>query len=263
MTIASRGQDLVAERAAQPEHALDRMEAHRERRAHAGGRARAVVRAVADVVDPGAVRRWAAGAQRSPRGRRPRGVRPRAARAGGARARGPRPHPGRRRGDRSAGDEDHVAGNLGLEPAGAEPRDELLVAAVDLDEQPLGALAQLDERPGADHPAGVEDHDRVADPLDLLEVVRRDDDVDPELGADPADQGEHVVALDGVEPVGRLVEQDERAGRARSPRPASPAGAARSTSCRRAGSAPRRARPARARRWPAGSRRGEGSRGAQ
>ena len=109
-----------------------------------------------------------------------------------------------------AGDEDRLAGNLGLEPCGAQPLDELLVPAVDLDEQPRVALAQLRERPRADHPAGLEDHDRVADPLDLLEVVRRDDDVDAELGADPPDQGEHVVALDGVEPVGRLVEQDER-----------------------------------------------------
>ena len=50
---------------------------------------------------------------------------------------------------------------------------------------------------------------RVADPLDLLEQVRRQDDVDAELGADPADEREHVVALHGIEAVGGLVEQHE------------------------------------------------------
>ena len=59
-----------------------------------------------------------------------------------------------------------------------------------------------------DHPA-LDDHDRVADPLHLLEVVRRDDDPDPELRADAADEREHLRALHGVEAVGGLVEEHE------------------------------------------------------
>ena len=57
--------------------------------------------------------------------------------------------------------------------------------------------------------AALDDHDGVADPLHLLEVVGRHDDVHAELGADAADQGEHLRPLHRVEPVGRLVEQDE------------------------------------------------------
>ena len=57
--------------------------------------------------------------------------------------------------------------------------------------------------------AALDDHDRVADPLDLLEVVGRDDDVHAELGADAADQGEHLRPLHRVEAVGRLVEEHE------------------------------------------------------
>ena len=58
----------------------------------------------------------------------------------------------------------------------------------------------------------------VADPLDLAEQVRRDDDRDPELGAGPPDEREHLVAPARVEAVGRLVEEqqprivDERLG---------------------------------------------------
>ena len=49
----------------------------------------------------------------------------------------------------------------------------------------------------------------VADPLDLAEEVRRDDDGDPELGAGPVDELEHLVAAGRVEAVRRLVEQEQ------------------------------------------------------
>ena len=57
--------------------------------------------------------------------------------------------------------------------------------------------------------ATLDDHDPVADPLHLLEVVGRDDDVHAELGADAADEIEHLRPLHRVEPVGRLVEEDD------------------------------------------------------
>ena len=68
---------------------------------------------------------------------------------------------------------------------------------------------QLAEDPGPHDRAVAEDHHRIADLLRLLQVVRRDHDVHAELGADPPDQRQHVVALERVEPVGGLVEQDE------------------------------------------------------
>ena len=55
----------------------------------------------------------------------------------------------------------------------------------------------------------VDDDDVVADPLQLAEQVRGDQHRDAELGADPPDQPEHVVAPGRVEAVGRLVEQDQ------------------------------------------------------
>ena len=104
-------------------------------------------------------------------------------------------------------------------PARAEQRGELGRPVVDDDDEPLGvAAAELAEDPGPHDRAVAEDHDGVADLLGLLEVMRRDHDVHAELGADPPDQRQHVVALERVEPVGGLVEQDERRGRGRSHR---------------------------------------------
>ena len=57
--------------------------------------------------------------------------------------------------------------------------------------------------------AALDDHDRVADALGLLEVVRRQEDVHPELRPDAADKGEHLGALHRIEPVRGLVEQHE------------------------------------------------------
>ena len=61
-----------------------------------------------------------------------------------------------------------------------------------------------------DESSRIERHDVVADALDLFEEVTREEDIDAVLGADLTDQGQHFVALDGIETVGRFVEQHER-----------------------------------------------------
>ena len=77
---------------------------------------------------------------------------------------------------------------------------------------------KLAERRRAEEAAGIDGDEEVAHALDLAEQVAGDDDGDPELGAGPPDQGEHLVAAGRVEAVGRLVEQqqprvvDERLG---------------------------------------------------
>src|SRR4051812_37925978 len=62
---------------------------------------------------------------------------------------------------------------------------------------------------GAKQPPTVQYDDVVADMLELTEQMRGDQHRDAELGTDPADQREHLVAPGRVEPVGRLVEQHE------------------------------------------------------
>ena len=63
--------------------------------------------------------------------------------------------------------------------------------------------------PGGGHDAAVQDHGGVADALDLLEQVRRQQHGDAELVADAVDQLQHGVALHRVEAVGGLVEQHQ------------------------------------------------------
>ena len=94
-------------------------------------------------------------------------------------------------------------------PLAAQDGCELGRPVVDDDDQPLRVAAKLAQAPRPHDRAAAEDHHRVADPLCLLEMMGRDHDVHPELAPDPPDQGEHVVALERVEPVGRLVEEHE------------------------------------------------------
>ncbi len=104
-------------------------------------------------------------------------------------------------------DEASVGGCVVAEPR--QDRRQLVGAVVHLDEQARRPAPELCERPRVhDHPA-LDDHDRVADPLHLLEVVRRDDDPDAELRADAADEREHLCALHRIEAVGGLVEEHE------------------------------------------------------
>ncbi len=83
---------------------------------------------------------------------------------------------------------------------------------------------------------GVDDQDRVGQPLDLLEDVRREQDR-PAGGGHRAQQRHHVQPLAGVHPVERLVEQQDRRLVDERARPAWPAGACPSSTCRSARSA--------------------------
>jgi hypothetical protein len=106
-------------------------------------------------------------------------------------------------------EQQHVAGERHVDAARLEHRRQLFGALVDLGDQAARALAERREHPRLHDLSALDDHDRVADSLDLLEVVRRHDDVDAELAPDPTDQVEHLRPLHRVEPVGRLVEQHQ------------------------------------------------------
>ena len=80
---------------------------------------------------------------------------------------------------------------------------------VDLDGDDRGLGRHGGGRGVPQQPAAVDDHDPVADALELAEQVGGDQDRDAELAADPPDQVEHVVAAGGVETVGGLVEQHQ------------------------------------------------------
>ena len=83
---------------------------------------------------------------------------------------------------------------------------------VDLDELQLDAArcaGELDHRALRHQPALIEGDDVIADALDLLQDVRGQHDVDPEVAMDLHDEVEHLLALDGIEAVGRFVEHDQ------------------------------------------------------
>ena len=61
----------------------------------------------------------------------------------------------------------------------------------------------------SDQLALVDDHDVVADALDVFQDVRGDDDGDPEHPVDAVDQLQHLLPALRVHPVGRLVEEDQ------------------------------------------------------
>ena len=96
-----------------------------------------------------------------------------------------------------------------VETARGQDGCQLVRARVHLDQEPFRAAPDVVERPCVHDLAALDDHDRVADPLGLLEVVRRQEDVHPELRPDAADEGEHLRALHRIEPVRGLVEEDE------------------------------------------------------
>ena len=98
----------------------------------------------------------------------------------------------------------------GLDPPRRQGRQERDGVTDHLDHR-TGAAGGLEvlEPPAAHHLAGVEDHRAVGDALHLVEHVAGEHHVDAEVVADPADEGEHVVALHRVEAVGGLVEQHQ------------------------------------------------------
>ena len=79
-----------------------------------------------------------------------------------------------------------------------------------LDDDSSRALGEVRGARSAQQSAAVEHDDAVSGALELAEQVARHDDGDAEVGVDPGDQVEHVVAGPGVEPARRLVEEDER-----------------------------------------------------
>ena len=90
-----------------------------------------------------------------------------------------------------------------------ERRNELGFALLDLDREDPRPLREAPEWCRPKEPAGIDRDEEVAHPLDLAEEVARDDDGDPEFGAGPAHEREHLVAARRVEPVRRLVEQEQ------------------------------------------------------
>ena len=106
-------------------------------------------------------------------------------------------------------EQEHGAVDRHGEPARGQDRRQLVCFPVHLDHEPGRAAANVGERPRVDDLSTLDDHDPVADPLHLLEVMGRDDDVHAELGADATDEIEHLRPLHRVEPVGRLVEEHD------------------------------------------------------
>ena len=114
----------------------------------------------------------------------------------------------------------------------------LRIDAQHLHEQGARRVEELVGARGAQQPPPVEDDDVVADPLELTEQVRRDDDGDAEVVADALDEPEHLLAGRGVQAVRRLVEQHQSRGRGPGPAPASPSASCRWSSRPSGGSAP-------------------------
>ena len=81
-----------------------------------------------------------------------------------------------------------------VQPARDERRGQRRLALLDLDREDAGPLGEGAEGRRAQEPPGVDGDEEVADPLDLAEQVAGDDDRDPELGAGPPDEREHLVA---------------------------------------------------------------------
>src|SRR6188508_1279762 len=96
-----------------------------------------------------------------------------------------------------------------LEPTRDEPIGEGPRGLLGLDQQLPGALREAPEGGRPKELAGVDGDEPTCDPLDLAQEVARDDDGDPEVATDALDELEHLVASGGIEPVRRLVEEEE------------------------------------------------------
>ena len=115
-------------------------------------------------------------------------------------------------------DEDRPSVGDGLQPSADERPGQGGLALLDLDGQDAGPLGERPERRRPEQPPGIDGDEEVAHPLDLAEQVAGHDHGDPEFGAGPSNEPQHLVASGRVEPVGRLIEQqqsrvvDERLG---------------------------------------------------
>ena len=106
-------------------------------------------------------------------------------------------------------DEQGPLGDGGGQAAGFQLLLQLHEAFLDLDREDLAGLGEAGDRVGPQQPPGLDRDQVVADPLDLAEQVRGDHDRDAELRPDPGDELEHGGTPGRVEPVGRLVEQQQ------------------------------------------------------
>ena len=93
--------------------------------------------------------------------------------------------------------------------AGREARRERVATLLHLDGQDPGLGGELGHRGRPEQAPAIDRHQVVADRLDLAQQVAGEDDRDPELGPGPPDEPEHLVATGRVEPVRRLVEEEE------------------------------------------------------
>src|SRR5438105_1505966 len=121
--------------------------------------------------------------------------------------RGMRRRPVQRDGERAA----HGERVLGRDAAGAEHRERGVRVSVDVHLEQLGPerAQERRRRVEGDDSTGVDDRDAVAEPLGLVEVVRRED--NRHLVAPPQhrDEIEELVADEGIETDGRLVEEQD------------------------------------------------------
>ena len=81
--------------------------------------------------------------------------------------------------------------------------------AVDADVEIGGVVVRHVERLRGDDLPAVEHDNVVADPLHVVEDVRGEHHQDAELPVDAADQVEHLLPAERIEPVRRLVEEDQ------------------------------------------------------
>ncbi len=118
----------------------------------------------------------------------------------------------------SEGDEDRPAVGDRLEALGGQPGRERRAPLLHLDGERPGLLGERHEGRGSEEPAALDGDEEVADAFDLTEQVRGHDGRDAEFGAGAVNELQHLVPARGIEPVRRLVKEqqtrivDERLG---------------------------------------------------
>ena len=106
-------------------------------------------------------------------------------------------------------DEQSLAGKLNLESRAAQVTGKLSGIIVQFDPQEFSLLREFRERASVLEFPLFDRDEVIANPFDLAEQVRRDDDRDAELAAGTFDEREHFFAAFGIEAVGGLVEEEE------------------------------------------------------
>src|SRR4029079_10489990 len=96
-----------------------------------------------------------------------------------------------------------------VEAARAQRRCELRALVIQLYDQSLGQLGERGYRPVVAELSAIDRDEVLADTFDLAEQVRGDQHRDAEFSSGTSDQGHHVLATRGIEPVSRLVEEEQ------------------------------------------------------